>query len=69
MAFSDIPVFLAGRERLYEGLRKAGLPGGQENNLIGIIAAFASHRLLRSAVARNAGFWRDASLCAWTKSA
>ena len=26
MTFSDNPVFLAGRERLYEGLRKAGLP-------------------------------------------
>ena len=26
MAFSDNPVFLAGRERLYDGLRRAGLP-------------------------------------------
>jgi tetratricopeptide (TPR) repeat protein len=25
-AFSDNPVYLAGRERVYEGLRKAGLP-------------------------------------------
>ena len=24
--FSDHPVYLAGRERMYEGLRKAGLP-------------------------------------------
>ena len=24
--FSDNPVYLAGRERMYEGLRKAGLP-------------------------------------------
>jgi hypothetical protein len=26
MAFSDNPIFLAGRERLYEGMRKAGMP-------------------------------------------
>jgi hypothetical protein len=25
-AFSDNPVYLAGRERVYDGLRKAGLP-------------------------------------------
>ena len=25
-AFSDNPVYLAGRERVYEGMRKAGLP-------------------------------------------
>jgi hypothetical protein len=24
--FSDSPVYLAGRERMYEGLRKAGIP-------------------------------------------
>jgi TolB-like protein/class 3 adenylate cyclase len=28
MAFSDNPVFLAGRARIYEGLRLAGVPGG-----------------------------------------
>ena len=28
MAFSDNPVFLAGRERLYEGMRLAGVPEG-----------------------------------------
>ena len=28
MTFSDNPVFLAGRERMYEGLRLAGVPGG-----------------------------------------
>ena len=28
MTFSDNPVFLARRERLYEGMRKAGLPEG-----------------------------------------
>ena len=26
LAFSDNPVYLAARERMYEGLRKAGLP-------------------------------------------
>jgi tetratricopeptide (TPR) repeat protein len=26
MTFSDNPVYLAGRERVYEGLRKAGMP-------------------------------------------
>ena len=33
MAFSDNPVFLAGRERLYEGLRKAGLPEGDKKTI------------------------------------
>jgi tetratricopeptide (TPR) repeat protein len=28
MAFSDNPVYLAGRERAYEGMRKAGVPEG-----------------------------------------
>ena len=28
LAFSDNPVYLAGRERLYEGLRLAGVPEG-----------------------------------------
>jgi hypothetical protein len=27
-AFSDHPVYLAGRERMYDGLRKAGMPEG-----------------------------------------
>ena len=30
MAFSDNPVYLAGRERVYEGLRLAGVPEGDE---------------------------------------
>jgi TolB-like protein/class 3 adenylate cyclase len=29
-AFSDNPVYLAGRERVYEGMRKAGLPEGEK---------------------------------------
>jgi tetratricopeptide (TPR) repeat protein len=28
LAFSDNPVYLAGRERIYEGLRLAGVPEG-----------------------------------------
>jgi TolB-like protein/Flp pilus assembly protein TadD len=28
MAFSDNPIYLAGRERMYDGLRKAGMPEG-----------------------------------------
>jgi tetratricopeptide (TPR) repeat protein len=30
MAFSDNSVWLAGRERLYEGMRLAGIPDGEE---------------------------------------
>jgi tetratricopeptide (TPR) repeat protein len=30
MTFSDNPVWLAGRERLYEGMRLAGVPEGEE---------------------------------------
>jgi hypothetical protein len=26
--YSDHPIYLAGRERMYEGLRKAGVPAG-----------------------------------------
>jgi hypothetical protein len=28
--FSDNPVYLAGRERMYEGMRKAGVPEGEK---------------------------------------
>ena len=30
MTFSDNPVYLAGRERVYEGLRLAGVPEGDK---------------------------------------
>jgi hypothetical protein len=31
MTFSDNPIWLAGRERTYDGLRKAGLPEGDKS--------------------------------------
>ena len=30
LAFSDHPVYLAGRERVYDGMRKAGVPEGDK---------------------------------------